>query len=132
MAQGKRETVHEVHFGVGVLCDVCRRSFRGRGFDRPGGLRRGEADMSLSKPSLLLAGGLVFYDGFAARLNDHGAFGWISLLRARAELSIPRQDSESFLGELLRLGQQPRLELPEELQFDEVAPVPKPKLRISS
>ena len=57
-----------------------------------GGLRRGDADMPLSKPSLLLAGGLVFYDGLVARLNDHGAFGWISLLRARTELSIPKQD----------------------------------------
>ena len=57
-----------------------------------------------------------------ARLNDHGAFGWISLLRARAELSIPKQESETFLGELLRLGRQPRLELPDELQFEQVAP----------
>ena len=95
-----------------------------------GGLRRGDADMPLSKPSLLLTGGLVFYDGLVARLNDHGAFGWISLLRARAELSIPKQESESFLGELLRLGQQPRLELPDELQFEEVAPTPKPSLVI--
>ena len=95
-----------------------------------GGLRRGDADIPLSKPSLLLTGGLVFYDGLVARLNDHGAFGWISLLRARAELSIPKQESESFLGELLRLGQQPRLELPDELQFEEVAPAPKPSLVI--
>ena len=73
---------------------------------------------------------LVFYNGQAARLNDHGAFGWISLLRDRATLSIPKADGEAFLGELLRFAHQPRLELPADLEYEEVSPRPKPSLVI--
>ncbi|MGH7855136.1 MAG: SNF2-related protein, partial [Candidatus Binatia bacterium] len=104
----------------------------GARYNVTGGLRRGQAEMALSKPSLLLAGGLVFCDGQVARLNDHGAFGWISLLRAPEALWIPKQDSESFLAELLRFASRPHLELPEELKFEEHAPRPKPSLVIKS
>ena len=95
-----------------------------------GALRRGEAEMELAKPVLLLAGGLVFWDGWIARLNDHGVFGWISLLRAQGSLSIPKDEGDNFLTELLRFSRQPLLELPEELKFEVVAPRPKPNLII--
>ncbi|MGH7796100.1 MAG: SNF2-related protein [Candidatus Binatia bacterium] len=93
-----------------------------------GALRRGEAEMMLSEPSLLVAGGLVFYEDRAARLNDHGAFEWISLLRERKSLAVPKVEGESFLAELLRFARQPRLELPEDLKFEEIAPRPRPSL----
>ncbi|HEY7219245.1 MAG TPA: SNF2-related protein [Candidatus Binatia bacterium] len=102
----------------------------GAHYSLTGGLRRGDADMALSKPSLLLAGGLAFCDGLVSRLDDHGAFGWISLLRTRGEVSIPKQDSESFLADLLRFSHQPRLELPEELRFEEVLARPRANLVI--
>ncbi|MGN6734783.1 MAG: SWIM zinc finger family protein, partial [Candidatus Binatia bacterium] len=86
-----------------------------------GGLRRGEIEMSVAKPLLMLAGGLVFSDGRVARLDDHRAFAWIALLRQKGELSIPKQDSEPFLAEILRFAHYPRLELPEELRFEEIA-----------
>jgi hypothetical protein len=38
--------------------------------------------MALANPTALVAGGLVFVDGRIARLNDYGAFEWISFLRA--------------------------------------------------
>src|SRR5262249_41069846 len=46
-----------------------------------GELRRDEERMALAAPVLLVAGGLVFWDGRAARLDDSGAFDWITLLR---------------------------------------------------
>ena len=93
-----------------------------------GALRRGEAEMELAKPVLLLAGGLVFWDNWVARLNDHGAFGWISLLRAQGALSVPNKEGDTFLAELLRFSRQPVLELPDELKFELIAPSPKPIL----
>ena len=95
-----------------------------------GVLRRGTAEMELAKPVLLLAGGLVFWDSWVARLDDHGAFDWISLLRAQGSLSIPKQEGDSFIAELLRFPRQPDLDLPEELRFERLAPRPKPKLII--
>jgi hypothetical protein len=95
-----------------------------------GELRRGDAKMDVAQPSLCLAGGLVFYDGWAARLDDRAAFGWLALLRTRGELLIPRSEGEAFLGEMLRFTERPHLDLPEELQFEETAPPPKPHLVI--
>ncbi|MET0500111.1 MAG: SNF2-related protein [Candidatus Binatia bacterium] len=91
-------------------------------------LRREESEMTLSKPDLFLAGGLVFCDGRAARLEDFGAFDWIPLLRRNEWLSIPKSEAEDFLPELLRLANLPKLELPEELRFEEVSCPPKPRL----
>jgi superfamily II DNA or RNA helicase len=93
-----------------------------------GALRRGEAEMELAKPVLLLDGGLVFWDNWVSRLNDHGAFGWISLLRAQGALSVPKKEGDTFLAELLRFSRQPILELPDELKFELIAPSPKPIL----
>jgi superfamily II DNA or RNA helicase len=102
----------------------------GDGYLVSGTLRRGDSEMSLAQPVLMLAGGLVFYDGRVAGLKDFGAFAWVSLLRARGSLSIPQDEAGSFLAEMLRFSRQPRLELPEELKFDVVAPRPKPRLII--
>ena len=88
--------------------------------------------MTLAAPELLVAGGLVVCDGRAARLNDFGAFPWISLLRAREVLVFANKEADDFLDELLRLPRQPRLELPDELKFDLVSARPKPSLVIKA
>jgi hypothetical protein len=93
-----------------------------------GSLRRGETEMPISAPSLLVPGGLVFYEDRVARLNDYGAFDWISLLRERKTLTIPKAEGRSFLAELVRFSHCPRLELPEELKFEEISTRPRPSL----
>jgi superfamily II DNA or RNA helicase len=95
-----------------------------------GALRRGESEMELAKPDLLLEGGLVFCDGRIAHLEDHGSFGWISFLRAKRSVSIAKEESDEFLAELLQFSRQPILELPEELKFQTVALRPKAHLII--
>ena len=72
----------------------------------------------------------MFWDSWVARLNDHDAFGWISLLRAQGCLSIPKDEGDTFLAELVRFPRQLNLELPEELKFELLAPRPKPNLII--
>jgi superfamily II DNA or RNA helicase len=122
-----------VHWDDGDAWRLCLKVTRENGdknYVVNGALRRGEAEMELAKPLLLLAGGLVFWDSWVARLDDHGAFGWISLLRAQGSLSIPKKEGDTFLAELLRFSRQPILDLPEELKFELMAPCPKPKLII--
>jgi superfamily II DNA or RNA helicase len=97
-----------------------------------GALRRQDSVVDLQRPSLLVPGGLVFCEDWVARLDDHGAFAWISLLRAQGALSIPRSESDEFLAELLRFGRRPNLELPQPLQFEEISPQPKPRLIIQA
>jgi superfamily II DNA or RNA helicase len=93
-----------------------------------GELRRGEERHTLAEPVLLVAGGLVFWSDAAARLQDFGAFEWISLLRQQGALTVPFAEKDKLLGELLRLPHLPRLDLPEELHFEEVAVKPHPRL----
>jgi hypothetical protein len=84
------------------LCLKVTRENHGANYVVNGVLRRGATEMELAKPVLLLAGGLVFWDHWVARLDDHGVFGWISLLRAQGSLSIPKEEGDSFIAELLR------------------------------
>ena len=92
--------------------------------------KRGEIEMALTEPDLLLAGGLLFNARRVSRLNDFGAFSWISLLRERGSLSFSRAEGDHFLEEVLRFPRQALLELPEELKFETVQCVPKPRLAI--
>lgn len=101
----------------------------GERYNVSGALRRGAVEMDITKPKLLLEGGLVFCDSQIARLQDHRAFGWISFLR-QGSLSFPKGESETFLDELLRFPRQPPLVLPDELKFEMVSPSPKPRLVI--
>jgi hypothetical protein len=102
----------------------------GERYQVTGALRRADRQLDLTHPILLLAGGLVFLNGHIARLQDHGAFDWISLLRARESLSFSKEEGESFLDALACLPCQPRLALPEELQFETVSVSPTPRLVI--
>jgi hypothetical protein len=92
--------------------------------------QRGGTEITLAQPELLLSGGLIFHGGQIARLKDHGAFGWISVLRERKVLTVPRRDNGEFLAQYLGLQRRPPLELPDELGFEEIGPRPQPLLSI--
>lgn len=94
-------------------------------------LQRGDEAMSLDKPQMLLAGGFVFGDdGVVERLEDFGAFGWISSIRNHGPLVVPVAQSDEFLTQLLGLPNLPKLDLPPALQYEEVALVPRPRLQL--
>lgn len=95
-----------------------------------GSLRRTGERMELSEPSLLTPA-LVFARGRAALLNDFDAFAWISQLRTQGPLCAPAEKGSVLLEEVLRLPKVPRLDLPEELQCEEVAVAPQPRLKIA-
>ncbi len=59
---------------------------------------------------------------------DHGAFGWVKLLCREGPMLVPLRDKDKLLTELLSLPVLPRLELPEDLSFEEVAVPPRPRL----
>jgi hypothetical protein len=95
-----------------------------------GDLRRGDERLTLAQPALLVQGGLVFTGDRAARLRDFGAFEWISLLRKHRPLTVPVEQQGELLKELLELPRLPRLDLPEELRFEEVVLPPQPRLKV--
>jgi hypothetical protein len=102
----------------------------GSNYQITGVFQRGETEIELEQPELLLSGGLIFFGGRVARLEDHGAFGWIGVLRERKVLTVPRGDGADFIAQYLTLSRRPPLELPQELRFEEIAPQPQPLLSI--
>ncbi|HVO95498.1 MAG TPA: DEAD/DEAH box helicase, partial [Terriglobales bacterium] len=93
-------------------------------------LKRDQAEIAVAQADLLLAGGLVCHGGRLARLNDFGAFAWISLLRTREFLIFAKNEADEFVEELVRLPRLPKLQLPEDLQFEVISVRPQPHLVI--
>lgn len=91
-----------------------------------GELRRGDERMPLEKPHVLIGGGHVFWDDKVAPLHDFDAFSWISTLRESGTIPVPAKHREQLLAEVLALPRLPRLDLPEELRFEEVQLAPQP------
>ncbi|HEY6404444.1 MAG TPA: LAGLIDADG family homing endonuclease, partial [Blastocatellia bacterium] len=97
-----------------------------------GVLRRGEERGDLAKAALILQGGLIFTHESVAALDDGGAFHWISILRRAGGLFIPADQIGEFMTEVLSEAHPPRLDLPEELRFEEISAKPQPCLTFKS
>ncbi len=108
------------------------RAEKGKQYSITGELRRGEERLPLSTPVMLVAGGLVFWEDRVGLLHDFGAFAWISLLRREHAVVVPEKQKDALVAELLGLPNQPRLELPDELRYEEVRPSAQPCLKIKA
>ncbi len=95
-----------------------------------GSLHRGDERMELSSPVLMVTGGLVFFQDRAARLDDGGAFAWIGYLRKHGALYAPMDHRDELLEELLQMPRLPVMDLPDEMNFEEIHVMPKPRLKV--
>lgn len=100
-------------------------------FTVTGRLCRGKQRMPLSEPVLLTSGGLMFTSASVARLEHHGAFAWIALLRRDGRIVVPaNQRGELF--EALMLVPGPALpNLPKALKYEEIRVPLAPYLKLS-
>lgn len=95
-----------------------------------GSLRRGEEQLNLAAPVLLIDEGLLFTREKAARFDAQGAFNWVALLRRQEMIVVPGAQRDELLAEILRSPHLPYLDLPEELSYEEVTVSPRPHLKI--
>ncbi|HEV2381711.1 MAG TPA: SNF2-related protein [Terriglobia bacterium] len=95
-----------------------------------GVFRRGEERLDLAEVDLATQGGLVFARERVARLAEGAPFEWIVHLRRSGVIEAPEADKHKLLAALLCSSGLPALEVPEELQYEEVALVPRPCLRV--
>ena len=116
--------------GIWEFWITARRDESAEKFILTGELRSGERKMNLLSPKALLSGGLLFTDTHAALLDHNNAFEWIILLRKQGEISVPLNEGEELLGQILTMPELPRLELPPELQVERVTVAAKPRLRV--
>ncbi len=112
------------------LCLSAEENKSGRAYVLNGYLQRGLNRLELEKPSLLVAGGLVFFENRVSRLLDNGSFGWISVLRKQKGFIVPIEEGDALIQELMAMPVLPRLSLPEELQYEEIHLTPRPRLTV--
>ena len=107
-----------------------KRNVDSSGWLVTGVLVRGDEPLELMETPLVVPGGFVVTSGCIARLRDFGASQWMKLLSSEHSLTIPSADQHDFVDALLDIPSLPRLELPKELQLEEVHAAPSPSLRI--
>jgi superfamily II DNA or RNA helicase len=112
------------------FCLSVEKDTAGRIYVISGHLQRGAERVALEEPSLLVAGGLVFLEDRVARLLDNGSFVWISVLRRQKTFSVPIEEGNDFIQELLAMPVLPRLSLPEKLRYEEIHLTPRPRLTV--
>lgn len=97
-----------------------------------GRLKRGDASLPLDSARLLVPGGLVLTETSIARLRDYDAFQWVGMFRGENRLSAANGEQLELVDQLLDMPVLPRLELPKELELEEVTCDPVPRLTIQS
>jgi superfamily II DNA or RNA helicase len=112
------------------FCLNAEKDTSGRNYVLNAYFQRGEDRVALDGPSLLVAGGLVFFEDRVSRLLDNGSFGWISVLRKQKGFIVPMEEGDAFIRELMAMPVLPRLSLPDELQYEEIRVTPRPRLTV--
>ena len=109
-----------------------RRDTDSEGWRVIGLLVRNEESLELADVPLVISGGFVVTSDSIALLRDFGAPEWMRMLATGGPLIIPENDQHDFVDRLLDIPSLPRLDLPKELQLEEVRTRPAPMLRISA
>jgi len=112
------------------FCLSAEKNTSGRAYVLNGYLQRGSDRVTLEGPSLLVAGGLVFFKDRVSRLLDNGSFGWVSALRKQKDFIVPIEEGDAFIQELMAMSVLPRLSLPEELRYEEIRVTLRPRLTV--
>ncbi|HUE03616.1 MAG TPA: DEAD/DEAH box helicase [Bryobacteraceae bacterium] len=108
--------------------------FEGRAWTLAGYLRRdaeAHEEMELTAP-LLISEGLVFTRDRVALLEENAPMEWIAALRRLRHIDAPEGDIGQMLAALLEHPLAARLEVPEELHFEEIHAAPRPCLTFRS
>ncbi len=84
-----------------------------------GVLRRGDEQMELDEPALMLADGFLFARNRIARFDSGGGFAWIQQLRQVKNIPFPDRERDKVMSNLLSLPAVPPLLIDEALAFEE-------------
>lgn len=95
-----------------------------------GVLVRDDEVLELSELPLVVPGGFVVTSDSISLLRDFGAAEWMKLLADENGITVPKDDQHDFVDTLLDIPSLPRLELPKELQLEEIHETPSPALKI--
>jgi len=112
--------------GIEVLRADTGASWRIQGF-----LSRSNERRRLAEATLLSAAGLVFFGDTVAELDHGGGFSWVPELRHPEALEIPIEEGFELVEALQILPAPKKLQLPEELRYEEVLGEPRPAVHLT-
>lgn len=115
-----------------TLCLVLEQSDDDGQWELFGEVRRDEQRVRIQDCKLLLPGGLVGVENTIYQLDDYRAFDWVPTLLSEQRLVAKDGDQQDLVDWLLDMPVLPQLDLPEELQLEEVRPTPQPRLIFKS
>ncbi len=95
-----------------------------------GSIRRtsDQAEIALSQVILITPEGLLFSADTVSQLANPEATKWLNSLRQTNGFRVPVEQGLEFLESLLQIAHTPKLNLPEELRFEEITVPPLPGL----
>jgi superfamily II DNA or RNA helicase len=106
-----------------------RNTEDGQGYSVSGYLKRGEEELPLAAPMLLVPG-MAFFDNHVSRFIDGRAFEWVAFLRRRGEFHIPLKEGGEFVAEIAKFPALPPIDFPEELRIEPRSFVRHPHLKL--
>jgi hypothetical protein len=104
---------------------------RTQGWQLSGSFHRGPQRMGIDEPLLTVPGGFLFTRDRVARLAEEETFPWIAGLRNNNAVVFSEEEREEFLSHLICSPALPLLDLPDELQYEEVTLSPRNCLKIT-
>jgi superfamily II DNA or RNA helicase len=78
----------------------------------------------------VLPGGLIFTEHKVAKIEDYGAFAWISSMMEQNWLEVEDGQQQKLVERLCEMPLLPRLDLPDELELEEIHVKPRPILSV--
>jgi SNF2-related domain/Helicase conserved C-terminal domain/Bacterial SNF2 helicase associated/SWIM zinc finger len=107
------------------------RGSQSEGWRLGGGFRRGSQRLGIDEPLLVVPGGFLFTRERVAKLAEDETFPWIAGLSNNNAVVFSEQEREEFFSHLICSHALPLLDLPGELQYEEVTLSPRKCLKIS-
>jgi SNF2-related domain/Helicase conserved C-terminal domain/Bacterial SNF2 helicase associated len=107
------------------------RGSQSDGWRLSGSFRRGAQRMGIDEPLLVVPGGFLFTRERVAQLAEDETFPWIAGLSNNNAVVFSEEEREEFFSHLICSPALPQMDLPEELQYEEVTLSPRKCLKIS-
>jgi superfamily II DNA or RNA helicase len=93
-------------------------------------LRNADEEIDIASALVITEASLITSDSRAGRLMTRGTRSWVSTLANERALRVPVADADALVTQLLSMPNVPRLDLPDELRYDELSVAPTPHLKV--
>ncbi|MEK6237135.1 MAG: SNF2-related protein, partial [Planctomycetales bacterium] len=129
--ENNKDRVHSLTFDDGPAWQLRLRVQPiedGKKWEVWGCLERGDQTVELDHPRVLTANGIAIFPESIVRFNAMDSFGWIAQFSENGPIQVPAKQGEKLLERIWKMPSLPQVDLPDELEWKEVASQPVPKI----